>query len=98
MGNFPRFSDHLECDASHGEERYETNASNLMSMKIDGCQGRKKFHAGHLNNIAMSSMWHVLALPFTLHFILVFVETDISFVMFLPAYVSTINSLKCSHS
>ena len=68
MGNFPRFLDHLECDVSHGDEHYETNVCNIMSMNLDGCQGRKKFHVGHLNNIAFSScMWHVLAMPFSLH-------------------------------
>jgi len=50
MGNFPRFLDHLECDVSHGDKHYETNVSSLTSMKIDGCQGRKKFNVGHLNN------------------------------------------------
>jgi hypothetical protein len=68
MGNFPRFLDDLECDVSHGEEHYETNVSNLISVKIDDCQGRKKFLVGHQNNIALSaSMWHVSAMPVSLH-------------------------------
>jgi hypothetical protein len=68
MGNFPRFLDHLECGVSHGGYRYETNVSIRMYIKLYGCQGRKKFHAGHRNNIALSaSIWHVLAMPFSLH-------------------------------
>jgi hypothetical protein len=68
MGNFPRFLEHLECDVSHGDDHYEANVTTLMSMTIDGCQSHKKCHVGHLNSIALSSsIWHVLAMPFSLH-------------------------------